>query len=43
MLNVFRSAVQKWGCVRIQMYWSNPTKVPVLRTRSHSWNEITAV
>ena len=43
MLKVLRSAVQKWGCVRIQMYWSNPTKVPELRTRSQSWKEMTAV
>ena len=44
MLNVLRRAIQNVGsCDRIQMYWSKPTKVPELRTRSHSWNEMTAV
>ena len=43
MLKVLRSAVQKWGCVRIQTYWSKPTNSPELRTRSHSMNEMTAV
>src|SRR5690606_8563875 len=43
MLKVLRSAVQKWGWVRIQMYWSNPMNSPELRTRSQSMNEITAV
>ncbi len=43
MLNVLRRATQKSACDRIQMYWSKPTKVPELRTRSHSWNEMTAV
>ena len=43
MLKVLRSAVQNCGWLRIQMYWSKPTNVPELRTRSHSWNEMTAV
>ncbi len=43
MLKVLRSAVQKCGCCRIQMYWSNPMNSPELRTRSQSMNEITAV
>ena len=43
MLNVLRSATQNCSWLRIQMYWSRPTNVPVLRTRSHSWSEITAV
>jgi hypothetical protein len=43
MLNVLRSAVQKCGCWRIQVYWSKPMNVPELRTRSQSMNEITAV
>ena len=43
MLKVLRSAVQNWGLLRIQTYWSNPMKVPLLRMRSQSWNEMTAV
>jgi hypothetical protein len=43
MLKVLRSAVQKCGCCRIQMYWSNPMNLPELRTRSQSMNEMTAV
>ena len=43
MLKVLRSAIQNFGWLRIQTYWSKPTKVPVLRTRSQSMKEITAV
>ena len=43
MLNVLRSAVQNFGSFKIQMYCSRPTKVPELRTRSHSCSEMTAV
>jgi hypothetical protein len=43
MLKVLRSAVQNFGSLRIHVYCSNPTNVPEFRTRSHSWNEITAV
>ena len=43
MLNVLRSAVQKWGWLRIQMYWSKPMNSPELRTRSQSMKEMTAV
>ena len=43
MLKVLRSATQNCSWVRIQMYCSKPTNLPVLRTRSHSWNEMTAV
>jgi hypothetical protein len=42
MLNVLRSR-QNFGSAMTVAYWSNPTNVPELRTRSQSMKEITAV
>ncbi len=43
MLKVLRSAIQNFGWVSTYTYWSKPMKVPVLRTRSQSMKEMTAV